>query len=57
MINAETFTPVGSDQIPTGEIRAVAGTAMDFRRQRAIGEHVAMRRGISSRMSATTTTG
>jgi aldose 1-epimerase len=41
MINAETFTPVGSDQVPTGEIRAVAGTPMDFRRPRAIGEHVA----------------
>ena len=41
MINAETFTPVGKDQVPTGEIRAVAGTPMDFRRQRAIGEHVA----------------
>ena len=38
MINAESFTPVGKNQIPTGEIRSVAGTPMDFRRKRAIGE-------------------
>lgn len=40
MIPASTFTPVGKDQIPTGEIRSVTGTPMDFRRERAIGERV-----------------
>lgn len=38
MIDAECYTPVGKNQIPTGEIRSVAGTPMDFRRMRAIGE-------------------
>lgn len=38
MINAESFTPVGKNRIPTGEMRSVARTPMDFRRQRAIGE-------------------
>lgn len=36
-LNAEAFTPVGSDLIPTGEIRKVDGTPMDFRQQTAIG--------------------
>jgi aldose 1-epimerase len=30
-LNADAFTPTDAQQIPTGEIRAVAGTAFDFR--------------------------
>ena len=37
MLNADHFTPVCSDLIPTGEIKAVAGTAWDFRTGKAIG--------------------
>lgn len=36
-LNADHFTPVCSDLIPTGEIKAVAGTAWDFRTGKAIG--------------------
>jgi galactose mutarotase-like enzyme len=36
-INADRFTPVDSGLIPTGEIRAVKGTPMDFTRPKAIG--------------------
>ena len=35
-INADTFTPVDSGLIPTGEVRAVKGTPMDFTRPKAI---------------------
>jgi len=38
MINAEEFTPVDATLIPTGELRSVDGTALDFRRPRRIGE-------------------
>jgi len=38
MINASSYTPVASNQIPTGAIEPVAGTPFDFRRPRAIGE-------------------
>lgn len=37
MINANHFTPVGSTLIPTGEIRPVKGTPMDFRKPEFIG--------------------
>jgi aldose 1-epimerase len=37
MINADHFTPVGTTLIPTGEIRSVEGTPMDFRRPEFIG--------------------
>ena len=37
MICAEHYTPVDAALIPTGEIRAVEGTALDFRRMRPIG--------------------
>ncbi len=40
MINADRFTPVDADLIPTGEIRAVDGTAMDFRRMTPIGSRI-----------------
>ena len=39
-LNADNFTPVSSDLIPNGEIRSVAGTPMDFRRGKAIGEQI-----------------
>ena len=37
MLHAAGFTPVGADLIPTGEIRSVDGTPMDFRKRRVIG--------------------
>ena len=36
MLNANSFTPVSSDLIPTGEIKSVDGTPMDFRNGRRI---------------------
>jgi aldose 1-epimerase len=36
-VNAEFYTPVDDELIPTGEILAVAGTAFDFREEKAIG--------------------
>jgi aldose 1-epimerase len=39
-INAERFTPVDSTLIPTGELRAVAGTPFDFRVPTAIGARI-----------------
>lgn len=37
MLDAESFTPVREDLIPTGEIRPVEGTPMDFRTPKALG--------------------
>jgi aldose 1-epimerase len=39
-INADRFTPVNATLIPTGELRAVADTAFDFRQPRVIGSHI-----------------
>ena len=39
-INADTFTPVDANLIPTGELRPVAGTPFDFRRTTAIGARI-----------------
>jgi len=39
-IDADTFTPVDADLIPTGEMRPVAGTPMDFRLPTAIGSRI-----------------
>lgn len=36
-VDAESFTPTRADQIPTGEIRAVADTPYDFRRSAPVG--------------------
>ena len=36
-LNASSFTPLGPDLIPTGEIRPVDGTSLDFRTATAIG--------------------
>src|SRR5271163_2009843 len=37
LVNADTYTPSGPDQIPTGEIAPVAGTPLDFRQMMPIG--------------------
>ncbi len=39
-INADTCTPYGPDQIPTGEIAPVDGTPFDFRKGMRIGERI-----------------
>jgi aldose 1-epimerase len=39
-INADRFTPVDEGLIPTGEVRSVEGTPMDFRRPVQIGERI-----------------
>jgi aldose 1-epimerase len=39
-INATRFTPVDATLIPTGELRAVAGTPFDFREAQAIGSRI-----------------
>jgi len=39
-LNADGVTLTDAQQIPTGEIASVAGTAFDFREPRAIGDHV-----------------
>jgi aldose 1-epimerase len=40
MIDADRYTPTDATQIPTGKIVPVAGTAMDFRRMKAIGRDI-----------------
>ncbi len=40
MINADRFTPVDSGLIPTGELRAVKGTPLDFTKPMVIGERI-----------------
>ena len=39
-INADRFTPVDAELIPTGELRPVAGTPFDFTTSRRIGERI-----------------
>jgi aldose 1-epimerase len=39
-IDADSFTPVDSTMIPTGEIRSVTGTPFDFRHPTAIGARI-----------------
>ena len=39
-LNADNFTPVDSTLIPTGEIKSVEGTPLDFRKPTAIGERI-----------------
>ena len=39
-INAPWYTPAGEGLIPTGEIRSVAGTPLDFTRPHRIGERI-----------------
>lgn len=40
MIDADKFTPVDATLIPTGELRNVEGTPMDFRKPAAIGSRI-----------------
>jgi aldose 1-epimerase len=40
MINARRFTPVDEGLIPTGELRSVSGTAMDFTKPTQIGARI-----------------
>jgi aldose 1-epimerase len=42
MINANWYTPVAGDLIPTGEISTVVGTALDFRTPRTIGSQIGL---------------
>lgn len=39
-LNADRYTPVDAGLIPTGELRAVAGTPFDFRKSVAIGARI-----------------
>jgi aldose 1-epimerase len=39
-LNAKTFTPVSASLIPTGELRPVAGTPLDFTKPTAIGARI-----------------
>ncbi len=39
-IDADRFTPVDTELIPTGELRPVAGTPLDFRQPTAIGARI-----------------
>lgn len=39
-INANAYTPVDSTLIPTGEIKKIAGTPMDFRKPMVIGDRI-----------------
>lgn len=38
MLDADTYLPTDAGLIPTGEIRSVAGTPFDFRKEKAIGK-------------------
>ena len=39
-LNADSFTPVSKELIPTGEISSVEGTPMDFRQGKSIGAEI-----------------
>jgi aldose 1-epimerase len=39
-LNADSFTPVSKELIPTGEIRSVEATPMDFRKGKVIGSEI-----------------
>lgn len=40
MINADRFTPVDANLIPTGELRKVEGTPFDLRKPTVVGAHI-----------------
>ncbi len=40
LINADAFTPINAQHLPTGEIRPVAGTPFDFRQPTPIGARI-----------------
>ena len=56
-INADKFTPVDKGLIPTGELKDVAGTPLDFRTPHAIGERIEDKDQQMVFGGATTTTG
>jgi aldose 1-epimerase len=39
-VMADQYTPTDADQVPTGELAPLAGTALDFRQLTAIGAHI-----------------
>ena len=39
-LDADYFTPADAESIPTGEIRSVEGTPMDFRKGKVLGEEI-----------------
>jgi len=39
-VMADQYTPTDADQVPTGELASVAGTALDFRQLTPIGAHI-----------------
>ena len=39
-LNADSFTPADAESIPTGEIRSVEGTPMDFRTAKTLGAEI-----------------
>lgn len=39
-VMADQYTPTDADQVPTGELAPVAGTALDFRKLTLIGAHI-----------------
>lgn len=41
-LDADNFTPVSEDLIPTGEIKSVHGSAMDFRQSKQIGSEISL---------------
>ena len=43
MVNADKFTPVNSTLIPTGEIKSLDGSPLDFRTQTAIGARISQK--------------
>ena len=51
LVNADRFTPSGSDLIPTGEIASVEGTPLDFREMMPIGTrlHSAFQQMVNAR--------
>ncbi len=40
LVNADAFTPVNSTAIPTGEVRNVEGTPMDFTEMKRVGDRI-----------------
>ena len=55
LVNANRYTPVGPDLIPTGEIAAVDGTPLDFRQMMPIGARLTAHSSRWSMRMATTT--
>ncbi|MEI2722685.1 MAG: hypothetical protein V9H26_03820 [Verrucomicrobiota bacterium] len=56
-IHADRFTPVDANMIPTGELRPVKGTPLDFTKPTSIGTESTATMSKSSLVGATTTIG